>query len=237
MFEDSTFESTGRIRTRSRSWMLAAFLINGSVLLALIMIPLIYPDALPRQAMSVLLEAPRPPQPQQPTPLPKTTQAFRGAPQMDGSTLIAPRRIPVTIAQIRGPEAPAPTNFVPMDPGSEASAADDVFRGQRHVSVTPEVAKGPVHLSSGVVSGLLLKKTTPVYPPIAVEARIEGTVVLQATISASGTIENLRVVSGPAMLHEAAMDAVSGWRYRPYLLNGKAVEVETTVNVIFTLNH
>ena len=72
-------------------------------------------------------------------------------------------------------------------------------------------------------------------PPIAIAARIEGTVVLQATISKAGTIENLRVASGPPMLQQAALDAVKTWLYRPYLLDGQPVEVETTVNVIFTL--
>jgi protein TonB len=76
----------------------------------------------------------------------------------------------------------------------------------------------------------------PVYPPIGVAARVEGTVLLTATISKTGTIENLRVASGPAMLQQAALDAVRTWRYRPYLLNGQPVEVETTVNVTFTLN-
>jgi protein TonB len=58
---------------------------------------------------------------------------------------------------------------------------------------------------------------------------------LQATISTAGTIENLRVSSGPAMLRQAALDAVQNWRYKPYELNGEPVEVETTVNVVFTL--
>jgi len=82
---------------------------------------------------------------------------------------------------------------------------------------------------------MLLPKTQPVYPPIAKAARVSGTVVLQATISKTGTIENLRIINGPAMLQQAAMDAVKSWRYRPYLLNNEPVEVETTVNVIFTL--
>jgi protein TonB len=60
-------------------------------------------------------------------------------------------------------------------------------------------------------------------------------VELQATISKQGTIEDLRVVSGPAMLQQAALDAVRQWRYRPYLLNNEPVEVETKVDVIFTL--
>jgi protein TonB len=82
---------------------------------------------------------------------------------------------------------------------------------------------------------MLLQKTQPIYPPIAKAARVQGTVVLQATISKSGTIENLKVISGPAMLTGAALDAVRTWRYRPYLLNNEPVEVDTTINVIFTL--
>jgi protein TonB len=237
MFEDSTFESNGRIRTRSRAWMVAAFVFNGSILLALILIPLIYPEALPRQSLSLLLEAPRPPAAPQPAPPPRQTEKFRGVPQMDGATIIAPRRIPITIAQITGPEAPAPMNGLPLGSEDGNSAAEEAFQAQRPVSVAPAAPKCPVHLSSGVVSGLLLKKTTPSYPPIAVAARVEGTVVLAASISASGTIQNLRVVSGHPMLQQAAMDAVSNWRYRPFLLNGQPVEVETTINVIFTLNH
>jgi protein TonB len=66
--------------------------------------------------------------------------------------------------------------------------------------------------------------------------RIAGAVQLQATISRDGTIENLRVVSGPALLQAAALEAVRQWRYRPYLLNGEPVEVETTINVDFTMN-
>ncbi len=92
-----------------------------------------------------------------------------------------------------------------------------------------------VNISAGVAMGMLIQKTQPIYPPIAKAARVSGTVVLQATISKTGTIENLQVVSGPAMLQQAALDAVRTWRYRPYLLNNEPVEVETTVNVIFTL--
>ena len=87
-----------------------------------------------------------------------------------------------------------------------------------------------------VVAGLLLNKSVPAYPAIAKAAGVEGTVVLQATISKTGTIENLRVVSGPAMLQQAALDAVRSWRYRPYLLNDAPVEVETTVNVVFRMD-
>jgi protein TonB len=100
--------------------------------------------------------------------------------------------------------------------------------------VHPE-PKAPVRISGSVVAGMILHRTIPVYPPIAIAARVEGTVVLEATISKSGTIENLRVISGPAMLQRSALDAVTSWIYRPYLLDGQPVEVETTVNVVFTL--
>jgi TonB family protein len=78
---------------------------------------------------------------------------------------------------------------------------------------------------------------SPHYPAIAKAAHVEGMVVLQATISTQGAVENLRVISGPPMLQAAAMDAVRTWTYKPYLLNGQAVEVETQVNVIFSLSH
>jgi protein TonB len=84
-------------------------------------------------------------------------------------------------------------------------------------------------------AGLLLQRVVPVYPPIPKALHREGIVVLQATISTTGRIENLQVVSGDPMLTQAANDAVRNWRYRPYLLNGQPVEVETTINVVFKL--
>jgi TonB family protein len=82
---------------------------------------------------------------------------------------------------------------------------------------------------------LLLQKTDPVYPPVAKTARIQGTVVLQAAISKSGSVEDLHVVTGQALLQEAALSAVRTWRYRPYLVNGEPVKVQTTINVVFAL--
>jgi TonB family protein len=85
------------------------------------------------------------------------------------------------------------------------------------------------------MAGMLLQKTDPVYPPVAKAARIQGTVVLQAAISKSGSVEDLHVVTGQALLQDAALSAVRTWRYRPYLVNGEPVKVQTTINVVFTL--
>ena len=87
-----------------------------------------------------------------------------------------------------------------------------------------------------MMEGNLIYRVQPVYPPLARQAHIQGTVLLRAVISREGTIENLQVVSGPAMLVPSAIDAVRQWRYRPYFLNDQAVEVETQVTVIFVLS-
>jgi protein TonB len=87
-----------------------------------------------------------------------------------------------------------------------------------------------------VEQGLLVRQTRPVYPAIGLAMHAQGTVILAATISKAGNIENLRVLSGPALLQQAALDAVKTWQYRPYLLDGEPVEVETTVNITFSLN-
>jgi peptidyl-prolyl cis-trans isomerase A (cyclophilin A) len=102
---------------------------------------------------------------------------------------------------------------------------------------TPETAPAPrrIYISAGVARGMLISKTTPVYPIDAKKAGVSGTVVLSAVIGADGLIKNLRIVSGPHLLQQAAVDAVHQWRYRPYLLNSDPVEVRTTIDVIFTL--
>jgi protein TonB len=117
-------------------------------------------------------------------------------------------------------------------PGGIGSLINDI--GTRQPTVRPN-APNSLTISSGVMVGNLLTKTLPTYPAIAKASHIHGTVVLQATISESGSIENLRVIGGPPMLQQAALDAVRSWRYKPYLLNGEPVEVETTINVVFNL--
>ena len=101
--------------------------------------------------------------------------------------------------------------------------------------VRPAVQLKP-HVTSRVMEGMLIYKVLPTYSPMALAMRASGRVELQATISRSGTIENLRVASGPPVLQQSAIDAVKQWRYRPYLLNGDPVEVETTIDVDFKLD-
>lgn len=83
---------------------------------------------------------------------------------------------------------------------------------------------------------MVLRKVNPTYPPLARQARIQGQVLLQAEISKTGDIENLHLISGHPMLAPAAIEAVKQWKYKPYVLNGEPVEVETQITVNFTLS-
>jgi protein TonB len=233
MFEDSTFESYGRIRTRSRGWMVAALIFDAAILLAFILIPLVHPEALPNQAMAFLMEVPPPPVTPPPTAPRQATSAAASAEETESVELELPRQIPRFITTSTGGE---PGDIRDVDDIDPRDGARDAFRPQPPIRVVhQDGVRGPTAVPSSVAAGLLIRKVVPVYPPLAKGMRVEGTVELAATISKTGTIVNLRVISGPPALAQAACDAVSSWRYRPYLLNGQPVDVETTINIIFTL--
>jgi TonB family protein len=92
-----------------------------------------------------------------------------------------------------------------------------------------------VNVSSGVMAANLLAAPMPAYPKLASLTRMQGNVVMQAIISKSGTVESVRVIKGHRLLRSAATNAVRSWRYRPFLINGRPVEVATIVSVDFTL--
>ena len=90
-----------------------------------------------------------------------------------------------------------------------------------------------LRVSSGVAEGLKTHDVTPKYPKEAREKGIQGDVILQATIDTKGNITNLKVVQGDPILAAASIEAVKQWKYRPYILNGKPVEVDTTIKIQF----
>jgi periplasmic protein TonB len=236
MFEDSTFESTGRIKTRSRRWMFATFVLNGAILVTLILIPLIYPDALPSHMLPSLIVAPEVPTPETPPPPVRIATSRPRFSDFDAGRLVAPATIPRVIISPQGPEQPFPGNIATdMGIGGPGGDGSNPFGQGQPVTVVHSPATASIHLPSRLVEGNIIYKSIPQYPAIGKATHVEGTVELQATISKTGTIENLRVISGHPMLRQAAIDAVKTWRYRPYLLNGQPVEVETTVDVIFKL--
>ena len=124
--------------------------------------------------------------------------------------------------------ASAPESVHPTDqsPGGSDTppASPDRGTGSDRVSLPAEIAQS-----------LLVTKIVPTYPPLARETRVHGEVVLDVEISKEGTIEGLRTLTGHPMLIPAAIDAVKQWRYKPYLLNGEPVPVQTQVTVNFSL--
>jgi TonB family protein len=128
-------------------------------------------------------------------------------------------------------------NEPPINVAVQRTIDEFIARRESQFLGSPTSCAAPVPkkviVSAGVAAGMLKSTIDPVYPPIVGSFPTDGTVVLHATISTKGIVEALSVISGPASLQQAAMDAVRHWTYRPYLLNNKPVEVETTINVIF----
>ncbi|MGO9442043.1 MAG: energy transducer TonB [Terriglobales bacterium] len=244
MFEDSLLESSGRLRTK-RKWTTVLSLVLQCLLIGvMILVPLIYTEALPRQQLMTFLVAPPPPPPPPPPPaaMPVRVVKVIQTDIMNGQ-LRTPTKIPEKVAMIKEEAAPPPMTTagviggVPGGvPGGSLGGVMGGIIGGTPVAVPKQAIPNRVRVSAGVQQGNLISQVKPTYPAIAKSARIQGAVVLQAEISKQGTIENLRVISGHPMLVQNALDAVKQWRYKPYLLNGEPVPVETTITVNFTLS-
>jgi protein TonB len=241
MFEDSLLESAGKLKTK-RTWTtMLSFVLQILLIGILILVPLIYTEALPKAQLMTFLVAPPPPPPPPPPAAATPVKVVKVAQTdiIDGR-LRTPTKIPEKVAMIKEEDAPPPMTSgvvggVPGGiPGGQMGGVIGGIIGSAPVAV-PKVAVQRIRVSQGVSQGNLINQVKPTYPAIATNARISGSVVLQAIISKQGIIEYLRVVNGHPMLVPSAMEAVRQWRYKPYYLNGEPVEVETTVTVNFTL--
>ncbi len=236
MFEESLVESGGKFAKRN-PWTtavsFAAQTLFGGIL---VLVSLIYTEALPSQKFLSVLQAP----PQSAAPPARTpAKVSATTSELNHGIPMLPREIPKAIAAIHdeGPVVRGPMGIVGDIPGGlPVEPADGVVEVLRSTPINlPNIAIHKIRVSSGVAQGLLVRRVTPQYPALARQARIQGTVVLQAVIGKDGTVQNLRVISGHPMLTEAAIAAVRQWLYRPYYLNGEAVEVDTQINVNFTV--
>lgn len=256
MFEQTFVEGTGK--TKSTSMMFLA--MGGEILLVgvFVILPMIYFDVLPSTTLKSFLVAPPPPPPPPPPPAAAPVKIAKVIPrQFDAGRLMAPKAVPKEIAQIKEDEMPPPSaggvGVVGGVPGGVAGGAPGGVLGgilssvPQASSVLPpppppkkeapkEVVPQRIRVGGNVQAANLLQKPQPVYPPLAKQARIQGKVILNAVISKDGTIQDLRVASGHALLIQAALDAVRRWVYRPTLLNGEPVEVTTEIEVNFTLS-
>lgn len=239
MFEDSLLESGGKIKTKRGVTTTISFLIEAVFIGLLVLIPLIFTEALPKGQLATFLVAPPPPPPPPPPPA-APIKVVKVQSEVVNGQLRTPTKIPEKIKIVQEDEAPPTTasgvvGGVPGGvPGGSMGGVIGGIIGSSNAMV-PKVAVSRMRVSSGVTAGLLMKKVEPAYPPLAKTARVQGVVVLHAIISKEGTIEGLTLVSGPAMLAPAAIEAVKQWRYKPYLLNGEPIELDTTVEVHFNL--
>lgn len=158
------------------------------------------------------------------------------------STLIAPGVIPKSTIHVvdEAPVGPTSWNSIvgaPVGPATNNAVMRNLMNTFRpYIAVTvPPAAHTKVQISH-LDPGFLVQRVQPAYPKNAIITKTEGTVVLAALIDTQGRVTQLHAVSGHPFLIPAAIDAVRQWRYKPYILNGSAVEVETQVSVIFSLN-
>jgi len=240
MFEDSLLESGGRLKTQRGLYTSLSMIVQVGLLGVLVLIPLLFTEALPKTQLMTFLVAPPPPPPPPPPPVAQVHVVKQLQTDLVNGQLRTPTKIPEKVQMIREDEAPPPSlasGGVIGGIGAAGGSVGGVIGGIiSSTAIVPKaVVPQRVRVSQGVTQGLLIKKVQPVYPPLARQARIQGNVLLQAEISTEGTIENLHLISGHPMLAPAAIEAVKQWRYKPYILNGEPVPVETQITVIFSL--
>ena len=245
MFEDSLLESGGRLKTKRGMTTFFSMILQVFLIGLLVLIPLLFTEALPKQQLMTFLVAPPPPPPPPPPPAAAPVKVVKQIQSdLNNGQLRTPTKIPEKVQMIKEEETPPPTmaaggvvGGVPGGvPGGQMGGVIGGIISSTPVAVPKVATPQKVRVSQGVSQGLLIKKVQPPYPPLARQARIQGQVVLQADISKDGTIQNLRLISGHPMLAPSAIEAVKQWRYKPYFLNGEPVEVETQITVIFSLS-
>lgn len=244
MFEHLTESSPIRSSTRKPWTILVSTFLQCLLVIVMILIPLIYTEALPKQQLLTFLVAPPPPPPPPPPPAPTVQKVVRVVRQMVEGKLTAPKQIPKSIQMIKedelAPEAMGGVvGGVPggVPGGTPGGVIGGIIGGIASIAPPPKVeAPKRIRVGGQVQAAKIVDQLRPIYPPLAKQARIQGVVRLEAIINRQGLIENLRVVSGHPLLIQSALDAVRQWRYQPTLLNGEPVEVVTTIDVVFTLS-
>jgi protein TonB len=159
---------------------------------------------------------------------------------MDAGKLVTPKVIPKDIKIIKedAPDMSGMQGGVVggVAGGQMGGVIGGVIGGVGAAPPPPKPAQQRIRQGGQVQAAKLLNKVQPMYPPLARQTRISGTVRLHAIIAKNGTVEQLEVISGHPLLVQAALDAVRQWKYQPTTLNGENVEVDTTIDVIFSLN-
>jgi protein TonB len=204
MFEDSLIESGGKLKTRRGRTTTFAVILQVAIIIIMVLIPLLFTEALPKTQLMTFLVAPPPPPP--PPPPPAAVKIVKQV-QTDiiNGQLRTPTKIPKKVEMIKEEEAPPPMNAgvvggVPGGvPGGSMGGVMGSIIGGTPVAV-PKVAVQRVRVSQGVTQGMVVHRVQPTYPPLARTARVQGAVVLAAIIGKDGTVQNLHVLNGHPLL-------------------------------------
>jgi periplasmic protein TonB len=240
MFADSLLETSWDQRSR-RSWItFTSFGLQLVVIGLLLLIPLLTTVGLPSsRVLQPLTSFGTPPPPAHSAECPHRTTIVQS--NLSDNVLLTPPSIPPRVAAISEVDSPPQVTYDtgPGAVGAGDSTGQGVLNGLGNarpaVPLPPPVPAIHTFRPSSLLEGSLIRRVQPAYPPLARSVRVQGAVVLAALIGKEGAIENLRLISGHPMLVPAAIAAVSQWRYRPYILNGEAIEVETQITVNFIL--
>ena len=249
LFEDSLLDSNMGQRKR-RTWATGlSFALQIFFVGFLLLLPLWFTDVLPKeQLVTFLVAPPPPPAAASRPPAPKVVKVTTN---IENGRLRTPSRIPAKVQMIKEDEAPqtvattgGAVGGVPGGiPGGQLDGViGGIISSSSSLAAVPSLSKPVVptvqrmRVSPGVTKGLLIHRVEPSYPPLAQQAHIQGDVVLTAIIDKEGNVQHLQLVSGHPLLAPAAIEAVKQWRYKPFLLNGQPLEVETTVTVSFRVH-
>ncbi len=225
--------------------------LNALILLAPLFAGLYFTDTLDmKQFASTFLVAPPPPPPPPPAPVATVVKVAPARKVFENSgKLIAPTVVPKEIAMIK--EAPLAPDVdgaggvpggVPggVAGGSMGGVLGGVIGGTGAVPIAPlaprEKPRAPVRVGGRVKEPKLVRRVEPTYPPLAMQTRMQGTVIVDAVIDEHGDVTEVKVVSGPPLLIQAALDAVRRWKYEPTYLNEQPVAVQLNVTVAFRLS-
>ena len=245
MFDNLIECSPAGMKTKTGLTVFISTMVQMMLLGIMILIPLIYTEALPKAMLTTFLVAPPPPPPPPPpaaAPVQKVVRPM--AKLMQSGKLQAPTSIPKQVTMIKEEETPPDmavgvVGGVPggIPGGQSGGVLGGIIGGVIGSNLPPPPKATPARIRQGgnVQQAKLVNMVRPVYPPLAKQARISGTVRLHAIIAKDGSVIQLEVVQGHPLLVQAALDAVRQWRYQPTLLNGEPVEVDTTVDVVFSL--
>jgi len=235
MFQGTLLESSPVARKRSRWPMATGFTLQMIIASTLIIVPLLSTGIIPLSSHTPILVPIYTPAVNTPVVETGTRSVGTAFPRTAVVSVTGLHHSLITYGHAPDKNLPSGDLSIPNVCVNCPSTPGIIPNGPVHV-IPPPPVQGPVKVSH-LSEGMLLNKVLPVYPRIAIPAGVQGDVKLHAIISKQGTIESLNVISGHPLLTPSALEAVSQWKYRPYVLNGEPVEVETYITVTFTKAH